>query len=84
MLEKLRYCEVGSFLKNPKYPVFVLGSETHLTVLFSWDMDLVKPESPAESARRVFQTYDPEGNNFIQSVLLGDVMQSLGLFADTE
>jgi hypothetical protein len=27
----LRYCEVGSFLKNPKRPVWVLGSETHLT-----------------------------------------------------
>lgn len=47
-------------------------------------MNLVKPESPAEIARRIFQSFDPEGNNFIQSVLLEDVMRSLGLFADTE
>lgn len=47
-------------------------------------MDLVRPESPAEIARRVFQTFDPDGNNFIQSVLLEDVMRGLGLFADTE
>ena len=31
LLERLRYCEVGTYLKNPKYPVWVLGSETHLT-----------------------------------------------------
>jgi len=47
-------------------------------------MDLVKPESAGEVARRVFQTYDPDGNNFVQAVLLEDVMRSLGLFADTE
>ena len=27
--------KVGSFLKNPLYPVWLIGSETHLTVLFS-------------------------------------------------
>lgn len=31
LLEHLRYCEVGSFFKNPKHPVWVVGSETHLT-----------------------------------------------------
>jgi Ca2+-binding EF-hand superfamily protein len=53
-------------------------------VLFSLGMDLVRPESAGEIARRVFQTFDPEGNNFIQAVLLEDVMRSLGLFADAE
>lgn len=84
LLERLRYCEVGSFLKNPKYPVWVVGSETHLTVLFSTNMNLVSPETQGEIARRVFHTYDPEGNNFIASLLLEDVMRTLGLFADTE
>jgi len=27
--------QVGWYLKNPKYPIWLLGSETHLTVLFS-------------------------------------------------
>ena len=27
--------QVGWYLKNPKYPVWLLGSETHLTVVFS-------------------------------------------------
>ncbi|CAH8514762.1 unnamed protein product [Heterobilharzia americana] len=40
-VEAMRYCEVGWFLKNPYYPVWILGSETHLTVLASPDMSLV-------------------------------------------
>jgi hypothetical protein len=31
LLEHLRYCEVGNFYKSPKCPVWILGSETHLT-----------------------------------------------------
>lgn len=110
VLERLRYCEVGTYLKNPKFPVWVVGSETHLTglkailvcavklgvilelhysrvnvlfaVIFSFDMRLVIPETPGEKARRIFHTYDPEGNNFIQAVLLEDVMRALDLYAD--
>jgi len=47
-------------------------------------MNLVCPETPAEMARRVFRVYDPEGNNFISTVLLDEVMQALELFSDTE
>ena len=31
LMEQMRYCTVGSFFKNPKNPVWVMGSETHLT-----------------------------------------------------
>lgn len=31
LMEHLRYCTVGSFFKNPVHPVWVLGSDTHLT-----------------------------------------------------
>lgn len=31
LLEHLRYCEVGSYLKKPSSSVWVLASETHLT-----------------------------------------------------
>ncbi|XP_034950258.1 ubiquitin carboxyl-terminal hydrolase MINDY-3 homolog [Chelonus insularis] len=83
-LEHLRFCEVGTFLKSPSHPVWVLGSETHLTVLFSTDERLVSPETPAEQAKRVFKKFDPEGNNFIPTNLLQDVLAELGLVADTE
>lgn len=31
LMEQMRYCTVGSFYKNPRNPVWVMGSETHLT-----------------------------------------------------
>lgn len=82
LLEHLRYCEVGSFFKNPKHPVWVLGSETHLTVLFSWEKSLVSPETAGEVARRVFKRYDPDGNNFIQASSLQEVLHDLNLVSE--
>lgn len=35
IMEYLHYCEVGWNLKNPKWPIWLLASETHLTVFFS-------------------------------------------------
>lgn len=31
LMEQMRYCTVGSFFKNPRFPVWVMGSDTHLT-----------------------------------------------------
>ncbi|ERE79800.1 EF-hand-like domain containing protein [Cricetulus griseus] len=76
--------QVGSYLKSPKFPIWIVGSETHLTVFFAKDMALVAPEAPSEQARRVFQTYDPEDNGFIADSLLEDVMKALDLVSDPE
>eukprot|EP00058_Branchiostoma_floridae_P023329 XP_002608819.1 hypothetical protein BRAFLDRAFT_125611 [Branchiostoma floridae] len=84
LLEHLRYCEVGSYLKNPEFPIWILGSETHLTVLFSKEMTLVAPESRDAEARRIFKSFDPEGNGFISTILLGDVLRQLDLCAEEE
>lgn len=84
LLEHLRYCEVGTFLKSPSHPIWVVGSDTHLTVLFSTEKRLVSPETPAEQARRVFKRFDPEGNNFIAANQLQNVMAELGLVTDAE
>ncbi|XP_032099866.1 ubiquitin carboxyl-terminal hydrolase MINDY-3 isoform X1 [Sapajus apella] len=84
LMEALRYCKVGSYLKSPKFPIWIVGSETHLTVFFAKDMALVAPETPSEQARRVFQTYDPEDNGFIPDSLLEDVMKALDLVSDPE
>ncbi|KAH1177171.1 ubiquitin carboxyl-terminal hydrolase MINDY-3 isoform X1 [Mauremys mutica] len=32
LMESLRYCKVGSYLKSPKFPIWILGSETHLSL----------------------------------------------------
>uniref|UniRef100_A0A8C6HWS4 Ubiquitin carboxyl-terminal hydrolase MINDY n=1 Tax=Mus spicilegus TaxID=10103 RepID=A0A8C6HWS4_MUSSI len=84
LMEALRYCKVGSYLKSPKFPIWIVGSETHLTVFFAKDMALVAPEAPSEQAKRVFQTYDPEDNGFIADSLLEDVMKALDLVSDPE
>lgn len=34
LMEQMRYITVGSFYKNPKNPVWIMGSETHLTGKF--------------------------------------------------
>ncbi|XP_078005800.1 ubiquitin carboxyl-terminal hydrolase MINDY-3 [Phascolarctos cinereus] len=84
IVESFTGSEVGSYLKSPKFPIWIVGSETHLTVFFAKDMALVAPEAPSEQARRVFQTYDPEDNGFIPDTLLEDVMKALDLVSDPE
>uniref|UniRef100_A0A674DLW0 Ubiquitin carboxyl-terminal hydrolase MINDY n=1 Tax=Salmo trutta TaxID=8032 RepID=A0A674DLW0_SALTR len=84
LMESLRYCKVGAFLKSPKFPIWILGSETHLSVFFAKEMCLVAPESPSEQARRVFQTFDPEDNGFIPDCLLEEVMKALDLVSEPE
>lgn len=34
MLESLRYCEVGGYYKSPLFPIWVVGSTSHFSVLF--------------------------------------------------
>jgi hypothetical protein len=84
LMEQLRYCTVGSFYKNPKYPIWIMASETHLTVLFSNEKSLVSPETASERARRVFNQYDTENTGFIASAVLQDVMSTLGLESDPD
>lgn len=84
LMEQLRYCTVGSFYKNPKNPIWVVASETHLSVLFSNEQELVSQETPNEVARRVFKSFDPDGNNFIPSAVLQDVLCTLDLVSEPE
>ncbi|KAK6118915.1 hypothetical protein DH2020_047342 [Rehmannia glutinosa] len=35
LLESLNFCKVGQYLKCPKWPIWVVGSESHYTVLFA-------------------------------------------------
>ncbi|XP_065349446.1 ubiquitin carboxyl-terminal hydrolase MINDY-3 homolog [Cloeon dipterum] len=84
LLEHMRLVEVGSFYKSPINPVWVLGSDTHLTVLFSMECKLVSPETASEAGRRVFKHFDPEGNNFIPTKSLTDVLNALNLVSEPE
>lgn len=49
LFEALHYCESGWYLKNPSYPVWILASETHFTVLASPESLLVSADKPNTS-----------------------------------
>ncbi|GAB1601101.1 ubiquitin carboxyl-terminal hydrolase MINDY-3-like [Argonauta hians] len=84
LLEHLRYCEVGWFLKNPKCPIWLLASETHLTVLFSKEKRIVFPATQEVTAKQIFQKFDNEGNGFIATSSLEQLLQELDLGTEKE
>jgi hypothetical protein len=40
ILESLRYCEVGGFYKSPLFPIWVIGSTSHFSVLFGDEVSI--------------------------------------------
>ncbi|CAF0704696.1 unnamed protein product [Brachionus calyciflorus] len=85
IIEYLRYCEVGWNLKNPKYPIWILASETHLTVFFSKEQSLIqKNETSRQKAIKSFKQFDPEENGFVRTDDLEGLMASLDLLTDKE
>lgn len=85
ILEYLRLIEVGWSLKNPKFPIWILASETHLSVFFSRETKLIQnDENPRQIAKRTFSQYDPENNGFVRSEQLEDLMRSLDLLTEKE
>ena len=79
-LESLRYCQVGNFYKVPLFPVWVVGSSSHFTVLFAIDRS-VNEETESEKllslAQRAFKSADPEENGFILAEKLKEVLDVL-------
>ncbi|GAU46702.1 hypothetical protein TSUD_287910 [Trifolium subterraneum] len=71
LLESLNYCKVGQYLKCPKWPIWVVGSESHYTVLFSLDIN-VQNESELEEResqiRKAFDAQDQSGGGGFTSV----------------
>jgi len=83
-LECLRYLEVGDNLKSPVYPIWLLGSETHLTLLWSQDMRLVQPRSPRELAIMAFNQIDKDHAGFIPGTEFKNLLDKLELFSEEE
>ena len=80
LLESLNYMTVGSFLKEPEYPVWVLGSENHYTVLFSLDRNIQEESEKAKrekELRKCFDEYDQSGGGgFIDQSNLSLVLRN--------
>ncbi|KAK7270433.1 hypothetical protein RIF29_23564 [Crotalaria pallida] len=71
LLEYLNFCKVGQFLKTPKWPIWVVGSESHYTVLFALDPS-VQNENELEGRetqiRKAFDAQDQSGGGGFISV----------------
>ncbi len=49
---------VGNFYKHPKYPIWILGSETHYTLLWSADYEVLIANSFEEKKQLVTNTFN--------------------------
>jgi len=82
ILESLRYCEVGGYYKSPLFPIWVVGSTSHFSVLFGDERCLKESKSDIllEKIRRAFKKVEGGGENgFILVDKLGDVLDELDL-----
>jgi hypothetical protein len=78
-LEALRYCQVGTFYKQPSVPIWVVGSSQHFSVLFSASLESntkSEAEETYDRVQRAFKAKDPQENGYIQSTQLGEVRSS--------
>eukprot|EP01018_Ginkgo_biloba_P011782 Gb_39285 [translate_table: standard] len=81
LLESLNFCKVGQYLKRPKWPIWVVGSESHYTVLFAFDIN-VQNENELEDResriRKAFDAHDQSGGGgFISSEALQQLLQDM-------
>lgn len=81
-LEALRYCSVGHYYKSPMYPIWLIGSTSHFTVLFGSSESLEESESMMllEKCRRAFKSVPgSEENGFIAVSDLSNVLTLIDL-----
>lgn len=80
-LESLRYCSVGTFYKSPTCPIWVVGSTSHFTILFSLDescLEECQSDILLNKCRRAFKSVSGgDESGFIAINSLVDVIQSL-------
>ncbi|KAL2334896.1 hypothetical protein Fmac_016109 [Flemingia macrophylla] len=71
LLESLGFCKVGHYLKCPKWPIWVVGSESHYTVLFALDTSVQNEnelEERESQIRKAFDAQDQSGGGGFISV----------------
>ncbi|EPS67368.1 hypothetical protein M569_07408, partial [Genlisea aurea] len=83
LLESLNFCKVGQYLKCPKWPIWVVGSESHYTVLFALDPS-VQAENELEVResliRRAFDAEDSSGGGgFVTAEAFRSVIARAGI-----
>lgn len=83
LLESLNFCKVGQNLKSPKYPIWVIGSESHYTVLFALKasvQDKNEQEERESQIRKAFDAQDQSGGGgFISEEGLHQVLRQMNI-----
>merc|ERR1712060_647261 len=84
-LEPMRYLCVGMLYKNPEYPIWVLGSPTHYTLVFSArrsDSQLSEEAQFEQKAKKVFADNAFDEGGLAMATNLGKMLESLGISKD--
>ncbi|KAH9321768.1 hypothetical protein KI387_016407 [Taxus chinensis] len=83
LLESLNFCKVGQYLKHPRWPIWVVGSESHYTVLFALDTNVQKEnelEDRESQIRKAFDVHDQSGGGgFISSDALHQLLRDMNI-----
>jgi hypothetical protein len=80
----MRYLEVGGLYKRPLFPIWVVGSSSHFSVVFGDEIVAIQESSSdalLEKVRRTFKGMDggAQENGFIQTSQLAEFFQKVGL-----
>ncbi|MCO5608190.1 hypothetical protein L7F22_062396 [Adiantum nelumboides] len=83
LLEAFKYCTVGQFLKRPKFPIWVVGSESHYTVLFALQSSIQDENELEDRERRIRQAFDSHdqsgGGGFIVASSMQQVLRDMNI-----
>ena len=86
--EAYKSLEVGDNLKNPVYPIWVLSSETHFTVLWTDGKKLSETEMRASSKQQKLKQnllqFEQDGGGFFKTEMLPNVMETCELMNDED
>lgn len=83
LLEALNLCKVGQHLKRPRWPIWVVGSESHYTVLFALTTTVQDESDIEDRETRIRQAFDVQdqsgGGGFITLEALHQVLNDLNI-----
>eukprot|EP00250_Pteridium_aquilinum_P001142 c11349_g1_i1 orf=375-2147(+) len=83
LLEAFKYCTVGQFLKRPKWPIWVVGSESHYTVLFALQCNIQDENELEDRERRIRQAFDSHdqsgGGGFIVANSVPQLLRDMNI-----